>query len=197
MQPSRLCLTAAFALGLTAVATAAEAHIIDATGAGLGAGFTHPFGGLDHLLAMLAVGLWAGQMGGRALWLVPLSFVGAMTAGAAVSFAGLQLPAVERGIAGSVLLFGALVAGGSRLPLVLSMPLTAAFAVFHGHAHAAELPLAANAAAYAAGFVAATAALHALGVGLAILAKRTLSPIWLRLGGVGIGAGGLAILAAA
>jgi urease accessory protein len=197
MKHSRSCLTGALALGLTVAATAAEAHITDATGAGIGAGFAHPFGGLDHLLAMLAVGLWAGQMGGRDRWLVPASFVAAMVAGAAISFAGLPLPAVEFGIAGSVLLFGALVASGSRLPLWLAMPLTATFAVFHGHAHGAELPMAANAAVYAMGFVIATAGLHAIGVGLALLAARKLSPLWPRIGGIGIGAGGIAVLASA
>jgi len=135
-------------------------------------GFMHPFGGVDHVLAMITVGLLAYQLGGRALWLVPASFVLAMTAGGALGLAGIQLPFVEAGIAASVLVLGAIVAFGVRAPVAVAMALVAAFAVFHGHAHGAEMPAGGSLAAYAAGFVLATALLHAGGVTLGLLIGR-------------------------
>jgi urease accessory protein len=144
-------------------------------------GFAHPFGGLDHVLAMITVGLFAYQLGGRALWLVPASFVVAMTAGGALGLAGVPLPFVETGIAASVLVLGAIVAFGVQAPVAVAMALVAAFAVFHGHAHGAEMPSGGAIAPYAAGFVLATALLHAGGVTLGLLIGR-LSEAYGRLG---------------
>jgi urease accessory protein len=127
-------------------------------------GLLHPFSGADHLLAMVAVGLWAARMGGRARWAVPLAFVLAMLAGAAAGFAGVQVPAVESMVAASVLVLGLLVATGVRPGAVVGAAVCALFAVFHGLAHAAELPVGATALAYGAGFALATALLHASGV---------------------------------
>jgi urease accessory protein len=156
----------------TLVPTAAVAHTGGGDAHDFVHGFAHPFGGLDHVLAMITVGLFAYQLGGRALWLVPASFVLAMTAGGALGLAGIPVPFVEAGIAASVLVLGAIVAFGVKAPVAIAMALVAAFAVFHGHAHGAEMPAGGSIAAYAAGFVLATALLHAAGVTLGLLIGR-------------------------
>ena len=157
-------------LGLCAyvlIASAAEAHSFGAQDAGLVAGLTHPFVGLDHLLAMIAVGIWAGQLGGKAVWLIPLTFVSVMSASAILASFGLFLPLVEPAIACSVLILGLLIAGSIRLPTSAGAFLVGLFAVFHGYAHGLELPQAASPILYGAGFVLATALLHGLGIGFA------------------------------
>jgi urease accessory protein len=133
---------------------------------GLLAGIAHPVTGLDHLLAMLAVGLWAAQQKGAARWALPVTFVGTMLLGGVLGFEGLQLPFMETGIAASVLALGLLVAVAVRPPVALAVGLTAMFALAHGVAHGLELPEVASPWGYAAGFVAATAALHAMGYAL-------------------------------
>ena len=163
---------AALVVAATGFSTAALAHPGGGDMHGLAHGFAHPFGGLDHLLAMITVGLFAYQLGGRALWLVPASFVLAMTAGGALGALGIQVPFVEAGIALSVLVLGAIVALGVKAPVAVAMAVVAAFAVFHGHAHGSEMPLDTAIAPYAIGFVLATALLHAAGVTLGLLIGR-------------------------
>lgn len=126
-------------------------------------GFGHPMSGADHLLAMAAVGLWASQIGGRALWAVPLTFVGVMIVGGLLGYAGIPVPFIEEGILVSVLILGILVAGAYKLPPVYCALTIGAFAVFHGHAHGTEMPPSAGAAAYTLGFALATAILHLAG----------------------------------
>ena len=150
-----------------AILPAAEAHTFGAYNAGLTAGLAHPFLGLDHLLAMIAVGIWAGQLGGRAVWLVPLTFVSVMSAAAALGSFGIILPMVEPAIACSVLVLGLLIAGSVRLPATASVGIVGLFAVFHGYAHGLELPQAASPILYGIGFVLATSLLHCLGIGFA------------------------------
>lgn len=135
-------------------------------------GFAHPLGGLDHMLAMVAVGLFAAHLGGRALWLVPASFVGVMALGGAVGMAGIEIPFVEAGIALSVIVLGAAVALQVALPTIAAMALVGFFAIFHGHAHGAELPQGASGLGYAAGFLIATALLHAAGISLGLAIGR-------------------------
>ena len=154
-------------LAYVTILPVAEAHTFGSQGAGLIAGLTHPFVGLDHLLAMIAVGIWAGQLGGRAVWLIPLTFVSVMTAAATLASFGLLLPLVEPAIACSVLVLGLLIAGSVRLPTSVGAFLVGLFAVFHGYAHGLELPQAASPILYGAGFVLATALLHGLGIGFA------------------------------
>jgi urease accessory protein len=157
---------------------------------GFAAGFLHPFGGIDHLLAMVAVGAWAAQRGGRATWLLPCAFVGVMALGGLAGLAGFVLAGTESVIVASVFVLGAVVAAAAGPPLWLAAPLVGAFALFHGLAHGAELPAAANAPAYAAGFVAVTALLHAAGVALAFALSGHPPRIALRaLGAAQIGAG--------
>ncbi len=157
-------LTCGLAALIAALPMAALAHT--GTGAHIDAmhGFLHPLTGLDHVLAMVAVGVFAAQLGGRSLWAVPAAFVLAMVAGGAVGYAGVPLPMVEQGIAVSVIVMGLAVAFGARLPVVPAMALVALFAVFHGHAHGAEGSGAGSFLGYAAGFVIATSLLHAAGI---------------------------------
>jgi urease accessory protein len=145
----------------------AEAHTFGAQGAGLAAGLAHPFLGLDHLLAMIAVGIWAGQLGGRAVWFVPLTFVSVISAAATLGSFGITLPMVEPAIACSVLVLGLLIAGSVRLPAIASVGIVGLFAVFHGYAHGLELPQAASPILYGIGFVLATSLLHGFGIGIA------------------------------
>jgi len=177
---------------LLALADPAAAH--PAAGSGFAAGLSHPFSGLDHVLAMVAVGLWAAQLGGRAVWLVPAAFVGMMLVGGALGALPVALPAVELGILASVLLLGLMVALSVRLPLALGMALVGVFALCHGHAHGTEMPLAATAATYAIGFAAATAALHGIGLGLGLALRSRPAVRW---GGAGIAAAGVVLMLAA
>lgn len=164
--------------------------------ASMAAGFAHPFSGIDHLLAMLAVGVWAAQNKQRALWVLPLAFPLVMVAGALLAFAGLQLPAVETGIAASVAVMGLLIAFAVRMPLWGSTLVVSLFAMFHGYAHGAELPHGSSAAWYGAGFIAATALLHAAGLGIGLIAGQKMADRVVRVGGVGIAAVGAYLLAA-
>jgi urease accessory protein len=153
----------AFALG----ATPALAHLDPSEHGSFMAGFTHPLFGLDHILAMVAVGLWAAMLGGRAIWIVPAAFVGTMALGFGLAMAGVGLPFVEPLILASVVVLGLVVAAAVRLPAVAGALLVGAFALFHGHAHGAELG-AATALPYLFGFVVATALLHAAGIALGL-----------------------------
>ena len=135
------------------------------------AGLTHPIGGLDHILAMVAVGLWGAQRGGAALWAWPLSFVAIMLAGGALGLSGIELPAIEPAIAASIVVLGLMVAFRVTVPVIGGAALIAAFALFHGNAHGLEAP-AGSATLYAAGFTLSTASLHAVGLALGLAAGR-------------------------
>lgn len=165
-----------FAIALFLSPALAFAHTGD-DHAGLLAGLAHPVFGLDHLLAMLAVGLWAAQQSGAARWALPLTFVGSMLIGGLLGFKGLQIALMETGIAASVLAFGLLVAVAIRLPMLIAIGLTALFALTHGVAHGLERPALASPWAYAAGFVLATAVLHASGYALVRLLPQAAAPL--------------------
>jgi urease accessory protein len=169
---SKVSFAAVVAIATAGLPSAAFAHVGDHSQMGFVEGVLHPFSGLDHILAMVAVGLWASQLGGRALWLLPLTFPAVMAAGAALGIGGVALPWVELGIAGSVLVLGAVVALALRPSLALSVPLIGAFALLHGYSHGIELPAGASALSYGAGFIAATFVLHAIGIGLGLAAGR-------------------------
>lgn len=141
----------------------ALAHEGGAHAHGVLTGFLHPVGGLDHVLAMVAVGLWAGLLAGRASWALPAGFLGAMVLGFALGAGGFGLPMVEAGILASVIILGVLVAASARLSLAIAVSLVAVFGLLHGHAHGTELG-GQGALGYALGFILATAALHGLGV---------------------------------
>jgi urease accessory protein len=153
-------------LALCLVPTAAFAHPGIGSASGFTHGFMHPLSGLDHQLAMILVGIFAYQLGGRALWLVPLSFIGMMAVGGFLGITATPLPFVEIGIALSVVVLGAIVAFGAKTPMAVAMGVVGLFAIFHGHAHGTEMPMDVSGATYCAGFMLATALLHAVGIGI-------------------------------
>ncbi len=140
------------------------AHTGAGSVSGFSAGFAHPIGGTDHILAMFAVGLWAFQMGGRAVWSVPLTFVVMMTIWAFLGLQGIHFPFIEEGILLSVVVLGAMIVLGVKTPIMFSALLVGIFAIFHGTAHSAEMPLNVSHLEYAFGFVLATALLHGSGI---------------------------------
>lgn len=191
MKTNRLLLLCAGTL--MALTTGAAAHTGHGVMPDMAHGLMHPFGGPDHLLAMVAVGVFAAQLGGQAIWRVPAAFILVMIAGGAAGYLGLPLPMVEQGIGLSVVVLSIAVALGFRPAPVFAMGLVGLFAVFHGHAHGAE---GANTVAflpYAAGFVAATALLHLAGIALSRMADRlgatTASRLKRLIGAVGTVAG--------
>ncbi|GGD68229.1 HupE/UreJ family protein [Rhizobium anhuiense] len=160
------------ALAAAALPAAAYAHPAIGEAAGFSHGFAHPISGLDHVLAMVMVGVFAFQLGGRATWLVPTTFVLVMALGGFLGATGVNIPFVETGIALSVVVLGAIVALNVKAPLAATLGVIGLFAIFHGHAHGAEMPENAAGAAYAAGFMIATALLHAAGLTLGYLIGR-------------------------
>jgi urease accessory protein len=150
----------------------ALAHPGHGSTASFAAGIAHPFGGLDHIAVMVAVGLWAALKGGRALWLWPAAFVGVMLAGAALGMMHVAVPFVEPGILASVVALGLLVALAVDLPVWTGAAIVAAFALLHGHAHGAEVAENFGGIEYMAGFALATATLHGVGIGFAQLMTR-------------------------
>jgi urease accessory protein len=161
---------------------------------GFGFGLLHPLFGLDHVLAMVAVGLWAGLVGGKARFTYPAAFVAMMVLAGLWGMSGAELRGVEIGIAVSVVVLGLAIALNLTPPLAAGTAACAIFAIFHGHAHGAELPDGASGLGYAIGFVLATAALHGAGLGLAaVLAAR--APLLARVAGGGLALAGVAILA--
>jgi urease accessory protein len=190
---------ALLSLAITAVAThaaLAHPHHLHAPGdGGLTAGLLHPWLGLDHLLAMTAVGLLAAQIGGRALWALPAAFLGAMILGGALGMLGLSLPGVEYAIALSIVVLGVGLAIAKKWPLLAAVGVVAVCGMFHGHAHGTEMPALAAPAAYAIGFIAATAVLHAIGVAAGYFAtQHQQTASGLRISGAAMSAAGLLIL---
>lgn len=194
---SRTTLTRLAALTALLVPTAAYAHVGVGGTHGFSDGFWHPVSGLDHVLAMVAVGMVAASLGGRALWAVPATFVSVMAVGGFLGIQQIPVPFVEMGITLSVIVLGLVVALQIRFPAALAMALVGVFAVFHGHAHGAEMPLDASGAAYAAGFIIATALLHVAGIALGIGIQRIGNAYWTRtaqVSGAGMALAGVAIL---
>ncbi len=169
---SRIATLLALPVTMLTYIPSAGAHTMGAEGAGFITGLAHPFMGLDHLLAMIGVGIWAAQTGGSAVWRLPLSFIVMMAVAASISASGYSLPALEPLIAGSVVLLGLMVVFAIRLPVNLTMMLVGLFAVFHGYAHGLEMPQASSPIQYGSGFVLATALLHLTGIGLGKVAYR-------------------------
>jgi urease accessory protein len=195
--PSRKTLTwtrgaVVAALVLTA-ATPALAHPGTDHVHSLASGFAHPFGGFDHLLAMLAVGLWAGMTGGRAVWAWPAAFVSLMLVGGAIGASHLTVPFAEAGILASVVMLGIAVTASLRASTLLGALVIGAFALLHGYAHGIELPSGASAASYMAGFALATALLHSIGATAAIVAGQGAGRVAVRATGALVAVAGLAL----
>jgi urease accessory protein len=172
----------------------ALAHSQGGEAAGLVSGLQHPVSGLDHVLAMVAVGLWGAQLGRPALWLLPVSFPMVMAFGGMLGLMGLALPGVEFGIAASAIILGVMVGCEARPPLWVAAVVVGFFAIFHGHAHGAELPPGANALLYSIGFVVATGCLHAVGIGVGLIHRWPVGKVTLRAAGVAVALGGVYFL---
>ena len=167
------------------IAHPALAHTGTDVAGGLVSGFLHPMAGADHLVAMVAVGLWGSQLGNPAIWILPIAFPLVMAFGGLLGIAGVALPVPELMIALSAVGLGAMVALRARVPLGAAMALVSVFAIFHGYAHGVELPAAANPMAYGVGFVVATGSLHLLGILIGTLQRLVWGGIAVR----GLGAG--------
>lgn len=187
-----------YLIGLFLLAAApAWAHTEDGVAGGFVSGFLHPIAGWDHVIAMLAVGLWGAFLGLPALWLLPVVFPLVMALGGVLGVMGVPLPGVEVGIALSAVVLGAMVALAARSPLWVAAVIVGAFAIFHGHAHGTELPQSASPIAYSLGFVVATGSLHAVGIALSLL-NRLPGGQWLvRAGGAVIALLGVRFLVGA
>ncbi len=185
-----------FTLGLVVLLTCpslVHAHT-ESGGNGFSSGFMHPLHGLDHMAAMIAVGLWGAYLGAPAVWLLPVTFPVVMAFGGALGIMGVPLPSVETGIALSAILLGLMVALAARPPIWLAGMIVGFFAIFHGHAHGTELPAASNAFAYAAGFVISTGLLHLCGIGFGLLSRYPWGSVAIRTGGGVIAALGVCFL---
>lgn len=176
-------------LGLSSSAYAHTGHSVS----GIGSGLLHPFSGMDHLLAMVAIGLWAGQRGMHQVWLLPAVFMSLLAAGAGVALLFPALPMIETGIAASVLVLGLIIALSLSVPAVLSIVLAAAFGFVHGYAHGLEMPGTAAPTLYALGFLAATAALHFSGATLGLVTRARYTA-WSQAAGAAIALSGAWIL---
>ena len=181
---------------LATLNSSAFAHVGD-HGGGFAAGLAHPFSGLDHVLAMVAVGLWASQLGRPAAWLLPLTFPAVMALGAVIGAGGLALPAIETALAGTVLVLGLVIALALRPSVVVSATVIALFAMVHGYSHGAELPPTSGALAYGAGFIVATCVLHAIGLTLGALPRGSLARLAPRAIGAVIAGVGVVLLVTA
>jgi urease accessory protein len=175
----------------------AMAHTTNASGAGFAGGLSHPFSGLDHILAMITVGLWASQLGRPAYWVLPLTFPVVMATGAVLGIADVPLPWVEIGITASVIVLGLMVALALKPSLAVSIALIGLFALLHGHSHGTELPQAASPVAYAAGFLIATVTLHGFGLTIGSTSRWPLARIGVRAVGAAIAAIGVVLLISA
>ena len=181
------------AIPLVLVASAAMAHT-DTSAGGFVSGFKHPVAGWDHVVAMVAVGLWGAFLGKPAIWMLPVVFPLVMALGGALGVLGVPVPIVEAGIALSGVVLGLLIAFAVRAPLWAAAVIVGLFAVFHGHAHGTELPEAANPFAYGIGFVIATGMLHLAGIALGLLVGSQAGRVVVRGAGAVIAAAGAAFL---
>jgi urease accessory protein len=175
-------------------ATPALAHVLEGQAQGLLAGLRHPVSGADHVLAMIAVGLWGAQLGAPAIWLLPVTFPMVMAFGGFLGLVGILVPGVEVGIALSAVLLGLMVARDVKPPLVLAALLVGFFAVFHGHAHGTELPAGQSGLTYSIGFVMATGSLHGFGILLGVAQKWATGQVAIRVAGALVTLAGVVFL---
>ncbi len=170
------------------------AHIEQGQATGFLTGIEHPWSGLDHILAMVSVGLWGAQLGNPAMWVLPITFPMMMTAGAMMGLLGIGLPGIEVGIAVSAILLGAMVFLEVRPKLVVAVLLIGFFAIFHGHAHGTELPAGQSGVLYSMGFVIGTGCLHGIGILIGLIHRYPLGKVALRGAGALISLGGFFFL---
>jgi urease accessory protein len=173
----------------------AFAHTAPGQAEGFVTGFLHPLSGLDHVLAMVAVGIWGAQLKRPAIWILPVAFPLVMSIGGLLGIRGVPLPGVEIGVAASAVVLGFAIALELRPPLWVAGVIVSVFAIFHGHAHGTELPKAAAPLTYAAGFVIATGLLHLCGILIGLVEKGPIGARLLRTAGGFIAATGVFLLA--
>jgi urease accessory protein len=190
----RKSLVLAVTLMLSIFAGAAGAHVGAGITGGFISGFSHPIFGWDHVIAMVAVGLWGAFLGSPAIWVLPVVFPLVMAFGGALGVMGVPVPAVESGIAVSSVVLGAMVAFAVRPPIWVAAVIVGAFAIFHGHAHGTELPNAASPLTYSVGFVLATGLLHLSGIAFGLMARWPAGKIAVQAGGGMIALAGVGIL---
>jgi len=172
----------------------AQAHVQQGQAVGFITGLEHPWSGLDHVLAMIAVGLWGAQLGNPALWILPVTFPIVMSLGAMMGLLGIPLPGIEVGIAVSAILLGAMVFGEVKPKLYLAAVMVGFFAIFHGHAHGTELPAEQSGLLYSMGFVIATGVLHGIGITIGLIHRWPAGKLALRGAGAFITAMGFVFL---
>jgi urease accessory protein len=175
-------------------AQSAQAHINKGEAIGFLSGMRHPISGLDHVLAMIGVGLWGAQLGAPAIWVLPVAFPMVMALGGMMGLLGIPLPGIEYGIAASMILLGGAVLFEFKPPLWVAALLVAFFAIFHGHAHGTELPPGQNGLLYSMGFVMATGCLHGVGISIGLVHHWTWGQLFLRLAGAFIASMGVFFL---
>lgn len=173
----------AFAAALASLPSNAWAHAQEDKASGFLTGFLHPISGWDHVLAMIAVGVWGAQLGAPAMWLLPVAFPMLMALGGTMGLLGIPLPGTELGIALSAIVLGAMVFAEARPPLWVAATVVAIFAVFHGHAHGTELPPGGDGLLYSAGFVVATGCLHGVGITIGLVHRWASGRLALRAAG--------------
>ena len=193
VRHSRLRSLAVLALAMQ-LSQVAEAHIRKGEASGFFSGVRHPISGLDHVLAMIAVGLWGAQLGVPAIWVLPVAFPMVMALGGMMGLLGIPLPGTEYGIAASMILLGGVVLFELKPPLWAAALLVSFFAIFHGHAHGTELPPGQDGLLYSMGFVCATGCLHGVGVSIGLVHRWTWGQMFLRLSGGFISAMGMYFL---
>jgi urease accessory protein len=184
----------AAAILLSLLVTPAFAHVGDGLTGGFLGGFEHPLFGPDHVVAMVAVGLWGAFLGPPAIWLLPVVFPLVMAFGGALGIVGVPVPGIEIGIALSAIVLGLMVALAARPPLWIAAVIVGAFAIFHGHAHGAELPPGTDAVAYSVGFVVATGMLHLCGIAFGLLTRWPVGRMAVRATGGAIAVAGAVFL---
>ncbi len=182
---------AGLSLSMLLWAQSALAHTQKGEAAGFLTGLRHPISGLDHVLAMVAVGLWGAQLGAPAVWVLPVAFPMVMAMGGMLGLMGIPLPGIEYGIAASAILLGCAVMFNVRPPLTAAAVLVGFFAIFHGHAHGTELPPGQSALLYSMGFVVATGCLHGLGIGIGTIHRWVWGQRLLRVAGAAVAGGGV------
>ena len=179
------------ALALASLPSSAWAHAQDGKAGGFLTGFLHPISGWDHVLAMIAVGVWGAQLGAPALWLLPVAFPMVMALGGTMGLLGIPLPLTELGIALSAIVLGAMVLAEARPSLWVAAAIVGIFAVFHGHAHGTELPPGENGLLYSAGFVVATGSLHGVGIAIGLIHRWAGGRLALRAAGAAVALAGV------
>jgi urease accessory protein len=182
------------ACSLAAVSSSAQAHSGEGAVGGFVSGFMHPLFGADHIVAMVAVGLWGAFLGAPAVWLLPVVFPAVMAFGGALGVLGVHVPAIETGIALSGVVLGLMVLFAARPPIKVAASLVGLFAIFHGHAHGTELPSAASPLTYSIGFVVSTGLLHLGGIGFGLLTRWPWGRVLVRAAGAAIACVGFAFL---